>query len=281
MKQWLWLGIVGLVVGVAFAYLQTGESNLSQESPSASTTILTVQGPVPRLCLPEVLQSPAPIRTTSPEQVTLAPLLVTPNPPPKIFIASPIPAARVGLFSTLPTDNPVGIKSSLPDDGSFWSTTFDVKPIKANGSGGVLNLVDKKAAGDTLQTMDVSNMSDIGVGYRLIKNRDTTFLGRLDGGFSRDYACLADGQKIPELLFGAQLEHQLSQRNKIFGAIEYAHDITDSSRFRLRSQAAWEVLLDPNKNLSLRTGVLESSNKAPNGERAQNLDCRLDLIWKF
>ena len=57
--------------------------------------------------------------------------------------------------------------------------------------------------------------------------------------------------------------------------------MTDPGRHRVRTQAAWEVLLDPERNVSLRTGILESSNKAPTGEQATNLNYTLDLIWKF
>ena len=124
-------------------------------------------------------------------------------------------------------------------------------------------------------------MSDIGAACRLIENEDTTFRGRLGGGFSREYAGLAEGQRIPEVLMGVQVEHQMSRRNKILGAVEYARDVADFGRSRVRTQAAWEVLLDPDKNLSLRAGILESSNTAPNGERGKNLDYNLDMIWKF
>jgi hypothetical protein len=101
------------------------------------------------------------------------------------------------------------------------------------------------------------------------------------GGLSREYADLGETQRVPEVLFGFQFEHQITQRNKIFGAVEYARDVTEFGRHRIRTQAAWEVLLDPDKNVSLRTGVLESSNQAPNGEQTKNLGYSLELIWKF
>jgi hypothetical protein len=47
------------------------------------------------------------------------------------------------------------------------------------------------------------------------------------------------------------------------------------------SQAAWEVFLDPDKNVSVQTGIVESTNTSPTGERAKNLDYKLNLIWKF
>ena len=139
----------------------------------------------------------------------------------------------------------------------------------------------KKAEGNTPGTIDVSNLSDVGAACRLIESDDTKLRGRFGGGFSQEYAGLAEGKRIPEVLMGVQVEHQMSDRNKILGAVEYACDVTDYGRHRVRSQAAWEVLLDPDRNVSLRTGILESSNTAPKGEHAKNLDYSVDLIWKY
>ena len=155
---------------------------------------------------------------------------------------------------------------------------LEAKPSTADEK---LSFVIKKPGDDPLQSLTFTNMTDVGTQYPLIKNGGTTFLGRVAGGLSRDYAGLADGQRIPEVLFGCQLEHQITQRHKILGAVEYAHDVTDPSRRRIRTQAAWEILLDAEKNLSLRTGVLEASNKASTGEQATNLNYTVDLIWKF
>ena len=81
-------------------------------------------------------------------------------------------------------------------------------------------LRQQEADDDPLQSLTFSNMSDVGTQYPLLKNGDTTFLGRVAGGFSRDYAGLAEGQRIPEVLFGCQFEHQITQRHKILGAVE-------------------------------------------------------------
>ena len=63
--------------------------------------------------------------------------------------------------------------------------------------------------------------------------------------------------------------------------MEYAHDVTEYGRYRVRTKAAWEVLLDQEKNISLRTGMEESSARVPNGDQTKNLGYSLDLIWKF
>jgi hypothetical protein len=201
-------------------------------------------------------------------------------PPHKIFVGSRTPDCHPTASGVLTADNSNAF-TPPEDHDTVWGTISQFGSNDVNGKSGILNLGSKNAAAQNLQSLDVSDKPDIGLRCPLVKSQDTTFLGRLDGGISRDYAALAGGQQVPEFLLGAQAEHKFDQRNKVLGSVEYARDVTDPSRTRARSQAAWETLLDPDRNVSLRTGVLESSNKTPTGERAKNVDYSLDLIWKF
>ena len=134
---------------------------------------------------------------------------------------------------------------------------------------------------DQFQPFDVRDTSDIGVGYRIIDREDTTFIGRLGGGFSHEYGGPENGKYFPEAVFGLQFERQFSKRQKFIGTMEYAPDVTRFARYRLRTQAAWEVLLDEDRNLNLRMGVLERYNSVPNGARPNDLDYAMMLMWKF
>jgi putative salt-induced outer membrane protein YdiY len=134
---------------------------------------------------------------------------------------------------------------------------------------------------DRSQPFDVRDTSDAGVGYRLIKSDLTTLIGRLGGGFSHEYGGPENGDYFPEAVFGTQLECQLSKRQKIIGVVEYAPDVGDFLRYRIRTQAALEVTLDQEKNLSLRLGVLERYNSVPNGALPNDLDYATMLMWKF
>ena len=53
--------------------------------------------------------------------------------------------------------------------------------------------------------------------------------------------------------------------------------MADAARFSVGQK----VLLDEEKNLSLRLGVLEIYNSVPNGARPNDLDYALVLLWKF
>jgi len=95
---------------------------------------------------------------------------------------------------------------------------------------------------DRSQPFDVRDTSDIGVGYRLIKTDITTLIGRFGGGFSHEYGGPENGEYIPEAVFGLQIECQINKRQKFLGAVEYAPDVGEFLRYRIRTQAAWELM---------------------------------------
>ncbi len=134
---------------------------------------------------------------------------------------------------------------------------------------------------DKFQPFDVRDTSDLGVGYRIIDREKTTFIGRFGGGFSHEFGGPENGEIVPEAVFGLQFETQLSKRQKFIGTMEYAPDVTYFTHYRLRTQAAWEVLLDEEHNLHLRVGLLERYNSVPKGFKANDLDYALMLMWKF
>jgi hypothetical protein len=171
--------------------------------------------------------------------------------------------------------------SPLPSDIERLWTGTSCFEAEQPGAAGEIRLVNKPANDDPLKTLPFTNTSDIGMQYPIIKTSDTAFLGHLAGGASKEYAGLGDGQSIPEVLLGCQFEHELAERQKVLGAVDYAHDMTDPACHRVCTKAAWEVFIAPDKNISLRTEIQESSNKAPSGQQATNLNYSVNLLWKF
>ena len=131
---------------------------------------------------------------------------------------------------------------------------------------------------DEFQSFNVRDTSDAGFGYRLIKDEKGTLIGRIGSGFSHDYGGPQDGHYTPEAVFGLQIERQISRRQKLYGVFEHAPDMTGFSRFRMRLQAAWELLLDEEKNLNLRMGVLDLYDSVPNGAKPNDVDYALTLL---
>ncbi len=170
--------------------------------------------------------------------------------------------------------------SPAPGLGKLW--TGSIFPgLNAASDDRIVALLPKKSEGEMPLTLGVNDTSDFGPQCPLVKNDDTTLLARLGGGYCQEYPDLSDGKGVPEVLLGCQLEERLNRRSKVFGVLECASDPADLGHHRVRAKAAWEVLLDADSRLSLRTSVLADSDYAPNGEQAKNLKCAVDLGWKF
>jgi hypothetical protein len=148
---------------------------------------------------------------------------------------------------------------------------LDLKKSLANG----------KDKNDLFSSVKRTGEKNVGTACPLFQLEDTTVSGQFSGGFSNNYEGLKNGQEIPEFVFGFQVQHELDKRNKLLGIVEFGHDVMETTRSRVRTQAAWEVLLDQQKNVSLRTGVEKNTQKSTSGEQMKNVDCSVDLIWKF
>ena len=233
-KKQLWLAVVGLAVGAIVAYLQTDRSApapapkppvapAANMAPAGQPRRLPAAEPLPPVTLGAAPVAPArlPKPAVVPQPIPVSPPPAPPAPPSVPMVASTYEDAGQALSEPLSgfltaADNPVWDLPLLPEDGKLWTRSIylDAKPSAADQK---LSFVNKKPESDPLQTLTFTNMTDVGTQYPLIKNGGTTFLGRVAGGLSRDYAGLAEGQRIPEVLFGCQFEHQLTQRQKILG----------------------------------------------------------------
>jgi putative salt-induced outer membrane protein YdiY len=127
----------------------------------------------------------------------------------------------------------------------------------------------------------VCDTADAGFGYRLIKNDDTTLIGRFGGGYSHYYGGEYDGEYYPESVFGMSLEQRLGKRQKFVATVEYAADVTNYARFRVRTQAAVEFLLAEETHLSLKIGVLDYYNSLQHETPGNDIDYAVMIMWKF
>jgi hypothetical protein len=134
---------------------------------------------------------------------------------------------------------------------------------------------------DEFQDYHVRDAGDLGMGYRFIRDSDTTLVGRFGGGYSHYYGGIDNGQYFPEGVFGLSLERKISKRQKFIGSIEYAPDVADFGRYRIRTQAAIEVLLDEELNLSMKIGVLDRYTSLQKTARGNDIDYAALILWKF
>jgi len=120
-----------------------------------------------------------------------------------------------------------------------------------------------------------------GVGFAFIDTKETKLVGRVGAGANRRWGG-ADENWTPDGLFGFTVEHKLSERTSVYGAVDYLPDISASGEFRVNSKGGLKILVDPQLNLNLHIGFEDryDSNPGP-GSDPNDLDYFVLLGWKF
>ncbi|MGP1310192.1 MAG: DUF481 domain-containing protein [Phycisphaerales bacterium] len=120
-----------------------------------------------------------------------------------------------------------------------------------------------------------------GPGYELVKNDTTLIL--LRAGLGGNYRWGGDDEGFtPEALAGIDIEHQISERQKIFFTGEVYPNLEDGGEFRALARGGWEILVDPEMDMTLKLGFEDryDSNPGP-GTKENDLDYFLALVFKF
>jgi putative salt-induced outer membrane protein YdiY len=133
---------------------------------------------------------------------------------------------------------------------------------------------------DEFKAYDLRVSIDTGLGYQFVKNDSASLIGRVGGGTTREIGG-PDDRFIPEAVFGLEGEYKISKRQKLCASVEYRPDVTDFEDYRLNSKAAWEVLLDEEKHLSMKVGVLDRYDSNIDGHKPNDLDYSMTLLWSF
>jgi putative salt-induced outer membrane protein YdiY len=134
---------------------------------------------------------------------------------------------------------------------------------------------------DRFQEWDVRASIFLGLGYEFIKTDRTLLLGRAGAGLTREFG--GDRTRIiPEALLGADLEHKLTERQKVTATVDFFPALDHIGEYRLNARAAWEILIDPEVNLSLKIGVEDRYNSRPGeGFKHNDLDYFALVAWSF
>ena len=182
-------------------------------------------------------------------------------------------------FSTFAIDTDYRVASSrdvtTEDNGRFnadYDRMFGKTPWSAFGKFGI--------EWDKFKAFDLRLNMNGGVGYHWMRTDDTTLVTRFGAGASKEIGA-PDDDWLPEAVFGAEGERQLTQRQKIKAKIDYFPAWEDFSNFRLVSDVAWEILLDGSENLSLKLAATDRYDSTPQGAEKNDVYYSLLLIYKF
>jgi hypothetical protein len=133
---------------------------------------------------------------------------------------------------------------------------------------------------DEFRAFDLRLAGNGGVGYRLIDNDLTSLTGRFGAGVSHEIDS-PDDSYVPEAVYGVDLEHQLTARQKITGQADYYPSWEEYRDYRIETRVSWEILLDEATNLSLKISATDRYDSTPNGLKPNDLDYALLLLWKL
>lgn len=134
---------------------------------------------------------------------------------------------------------------------------------------------------DEFQDWDVRVVMGAGLAYEWIKTDRTKFLTRFGPGVSREIGGRRN-EWIPELNTGFDLEHKITDRQSASLNFDYYPSLIDFSDYRTQTKVAWECVIDPEKNISLRVGALNRYQSMPGpGRKTSDLNYYAEILWKF
>jgi putative salt-induced outer membrane protein YdiY len=133
---------------------------------------------------------------------------------------------------------------------------------------------------DEFRPYDVRVSVDAGVGRKFIDTKQPSFLGRFGAGAAREVGG-PDDEYVPELNFGLDYSHKISDRQKLTATVEYMPNVTEFSDCRINSKVGWEVLLDEEPNLKLKVGVRDRYDSTPGDGKPNDVDYSTVLLWSF
>ncbi len=133
---------------------------------------------------------------------------------------------------------------------------------------------------DEFKPWDLRITFDTGIGYQIYKDELTSLIGRTGPGTSHEIDGPDDGW-VPELNFGLAFERKLSKRQKVNVEVDYIPDVSDLNDYRINSQINWELLVDDERHISLKVGILDRYDSTPNGASYNDLDYKAVVVWSF
>ncbi len=133
---------------------------------------------------------------------------------------------------------------------------------------------------DEFKAYDLRVAPHAGLGYTWLKNDTSLLKNRLGAGGSWELGG-PNNDFMPEALVGLEIEHKLTGRSRIVSAFDYFPDFRAFHEYRTEAKVHYEVLIDPEWNLTLKLGILDRYDSTPEGKKPNDLDYFGVLLWKF
>ncbi len=133
---------------------------------------------------------------------------------------------------------------------------------------------------DEFKAYDARLALHTGLGYEWINTKTTKLKSRIGAGGSWEFGG-PDNAFMPEAVLGLDFEHKISDRQKITSKIDIFPELDDLGEFRAQAKIDYEILIDPDWNLTFKIGALDLYDSTPQGKRRNDVQYYLVLLWSF
>jgi putative salt-induced outer membrane protein YdiY len=210
--------------------------------------------------------------------------------------------AEVGISGTNGNSESASFRAgmNLKRKVTIHETTFDLTYVNTQAGGvetqnnAIQNFGYERAFGETrwsffakefaeydeFKSFDLRIAMNAGIGYTFIDTETTTLKGRYGAGVSHEIGGPNDDW-VPELVYGADFKRQLTKRQKLEFKLDYFPEWRNFSNYRMVSSLGWEVLLDEEHNLNLKLSINDRYDSTPNGQKPNDINYALLLLWKI
>ncbi len=90
-----------------------------------------------------------------------------------------------------------------------------------------------------------------------------------------------DSRWLAEGVIGFDFNQKITEKTAFVSSLDYYWDLGRPANFRIRSRAAFEILLDPDLNLTMRIGIQDRYDSRPQGSKKNDLDYFVTFLLRF
>lgn len=134
---------------------------------------------------------------------------------------------------------------------------------------------------DIFQVYDYRLILNAGTAYQLWKNDRVDGQVRFGSGATRDFGGASANTWTPEASLGGDWKFQANAQNSFTAGFDYFPSYLSIDDFRLNTRGAWEILVEPRWQLSLRLGFMDRYQTQSYGKKKNDIDYFAEIVKKF